>query len=326
MAGDHSTSLADGDSASGLDLAGDRERTAHPGLIIASRGEHTVVDCLVCGWAHLSAPPDERELVAIYDDHYEQNPGWLEKDRSEQGFWDLEHADKLADWTAILGRNTGTVLDVGCSGGLLLEYAAWHKWESVGVEPSEQAASEARERGLTVHTSFYQDVELPAASFDVVHSKLLLEHIPDPVGFFAWAARLLRPGGVFTAHIPNDFNPLQLAARDALGLEDWWVAPPYHLNYFSFVSLERLLRRSGFTPVARDATFPMEWFLLMGENYVGDPELGASAHARRMLLEQRLEDLGQRRGMHAHLAQRGIGREAIVHARWDGPPVSAHLG
>jgi SAM-dependent methyltransferase len=255
----------------------------------------------------------------MYESTYYQelNPGWLEKDRSEQPFWDLEHADKLADWRAILGRDSGALLDVGCSGGLLLEYAASQGWRAEGIEPSDTAVAEARANGLTVHAALYQDVDLPAESFDVVHCKLVAEHLPDPARFLAWAARLLRPGGVVTIHVPNDFNPLQLAARDALGLEDWWVAPPFHLNYFTFESLERLLLRCGFRPAGRDTTFPMEWFLLMGENYVADPELGSSAHARRMLLESRLEALGQRRPLHAQLASEGVGREAIVHGRWD---------
>jgi hypothetical protein len=33
-----------------------------------------------------------------------------------------------------------------------------------------------------------------------------------------------------------------------------------------------------------------------------------------MTLEARLEALGERRPFHAHLAARGLGREAIVHA------------
>ncbi|HST56600.1 MAG TPA: class I SAM-dependent methyltransferase [Solirubrobacteraceae bacterium] len=279
-----------------------------------------MIDCARCGWAHLDPLPDEAELALMYEQTYYQelNPGWLEKDRSEQAFWDLEHADKLADWSALLGRETGALLDVGCSSGLLLEYALARRWQVAGVEPSGPAADEARAHGLTIHTGLYQDVELPPGSLDVIHSKLVAEHIPDPRGFLAWAGRLLAPGGVLTVHVPNDFNPLQLAARDELGLEDWWVAPPFHLNYFSFASLERLLAASGFTPVRRDATFPMEWFLLMGENYVGHEELGASAHRRRMLLETQLEAQGCRRALHEHLALRGLGREAIVHARWEG--------
>ncbi len=297
----------------------------HTGPVIARRDEYSVIDCQRCGWAHLDPLPGDDEVAQIYESasyYGEENTGWLEKDRSEQLFWDLEHADKLADWRAILGGQTGALLDVGCSGGLLLKYAAAHHWHSEGIEPSEFATAEARQHGSTVHRGLYQEIELPPATFDVVHSKLLLEHIPDPAGFFAWAARLLRPGGVLAVHVPNDFNPLQLAARDELQLHDWWVAPPFHLNYFSFGSLERLLERCQFSVVGRDATFPMEWFLLMGENYVIDDELGLWAHRRRMKLEQRLEELAQRRAMHAYLAAQSLGREAIVYAKYGGQSVA----
>jgi SAM-dependent methyltransferase len=292
----------------------------HTGPVIGRSDEYVVIDCSACGWAHLDPLPDEGQLAQIYESvsYHGEDLSWLAKDRAEQAFWDLEHADKLADWRSILGFSAGAVLDVGCSGGLLLEYALAHGWQSAGVEPSELAAAEAREHGVLVHCGLYQDTELAPASVDVIHSKLLAEHIRDPPGFFAWAARLLRPGGVLTVQVPNDFNPLQLAARDALRLHDWWIAPPFHLNYFAFRSLERLLARCGYTVVGRDTTFPMEWFLLMGENYVVDGRLGSSAHGRRMALERQLEALGERRALHAHLAARGVGREAIVHARWDG--------
>jgi SAM-dependent methyltransferase len=296
------------------------ETTKHRGPVIARRGAAAVIDCLRCGWAHLDPLPSESDVAPIYGAVYyeEENAGWLSKDRREQAFWDLEHADKLADWRSLLGREHGSVLDVGCSAGLLLEYVTAQGWRGEGIEPSAPALREARAHGLTVYPGMYQETELPPCSFDVVHCKLLIEHIPDPRGFLGWAARLLSPGGLLTIHAPNDFNPLQLAARDALGLEAWWVVSPFHLNYFGFDSLERLLAGGGFTPVLRDGTFPMEWFLLMGEDYVTDDSLGASVHQRRMLLEQRLQALGQRRDLHRHLARAGLGREAIVHARWEG--------
>jgi hypothetical protein len=53
----------------------------------------------------------------------------------------------------------------------------------------------------------------------------------------------------------------------------------------------------------------------MGEDYVGNDELGRAAHTKRMTLEQRLEEVALRRPLHAHLAAQGVGREAIVHAR-----------
>ena len=100
---------------------------------------------------------------------------------------------------------------------------------------------------------------------------------------------------MLTLQAPNEFNALQLAARAALDLEPWWVAPPFHLNYFDFASLERLLTAGGFAPAGRDATYPMEWFLLAGEDYVRDGDLGADCHGRRMRLELALEQLGERR-------------------------------
>ena len=291
--------------------------TDHSGPVIARSGEHVVRDCERCGWAHLDPIPDEAELALMYEREYYQDhyPGWLDKDRSEQPYWDLEHADKLDDWERLLGRSGGRLLDVGCSGGLLMEYAVGRGWETEGIEPSSEAVEEARGHGLEVHQGLYEDIDLPEGSFAVVHSKLVVEHLPRPDEFLAWCARVLAPDGLVTVHVPNDFNALQLAARDALDKPDWWVAPPYHINYFGFETLERVLAAHGFEPVARDTTFPVEWFLLMGEDYVGDEERGRSVHSRRMALETRLEPLGLRRALHAHLAERGLGREAIVTGR-----------
>jgi SAM-dependent methyltransferase len=287
----------------------------HAGTTLAERDGYAVIDCDACGWAHLDPLPDEAELARVYaSDYYEVAPGWLAKDRSESAFWDLEHADKLADWAALLGAETGELVDVGCSGGLLIEHAAARGWRAWGIEPSGLAVAECRRLGLDVREGRYQDIELDG-SVDVVHAKLVLEHLHDPRGFVAWAHRALRPGGVLTLQAPNEFTALQLEARAALDLEPWWVAPPFHLNYFGFASLERLLAAEGFEPAGRDATYPMEWFLLAGEDYVRDPDVGTDCHGRRMRLELALERLGERRPLHRQLAARGLGREAIVHAR-----------
>lgn len=292
----------------------------HFGPVIAERQSWKVIDCESCGWAHLQPFPDRAELALMYERTYyqEHNPGWLDKDRSEKVYWDLEHSDKIADWSNLLGQTSGKLLDVGCSGGLLMEYAVRQGWKAEGIEPSDEAVQEARKQGLTVHHASYGEVRLPDASFDVVHSKLVMEHLPDPRDFIEWASRILVPGGIFSAQVPNDFNALQLAARDLLGKESWWVAAPFHINYFSFDSLESLLVRSGFEPVGRDSTYPVESFLLMGEDYVGNDRLGKSVHERRMALESHLEPLSLRRPFHSLLSAHGVGREAIVHARWNG--------
>lgn len=289
---------------------------SHSGRTLWSNGNWSVIECADCGFAHLDPIPSDDDLASIYStrEYYDESPGWLDKDERESAYWSLEHIDKIDAWRA-MGLSPGRLLDVGCSGGLLLADAQRAGWVVEGIEPSPTAAGFARRKGLTVHETMFQSARIEPHSFDVIHSRMLLEHLPEPRGFLEWARTVLRPEGILTCHVPNEFNALQAAARDSLGKEQWWIAPPFHINYFTFDGLEHLLRTTGFEPVERDATFPVEWFLLMGDDYVGNDEVGATIHRKRMLLEDRLEQAGERRPLHAYLASRGLGREAIVHAR-----------
>jgi SAM-dependent methyltransferase len=255
----------------------------------------------------------------MYEREYYEDAGdpgsWLAKDRREADYWALEFADKEALWRTAIGGHPGRALDVGCSGGLLLEHLVGKGWVAEGIEPAVTAVAECRRLGLSVHPGLYGDIDLPEAAYDVVHARLVMEHLAFPRQFVQWAFARLRPGGVLTVQVPNEFNQLQLLARDLLGKPDWWVAPPFHLNYFTFESLERLVAAEGFELLGRDASFPVEWFLLMGDDYVGHDETGKVIHAKRMQLEAQLERAGLRAPLHAHLAAEGVGREAIVHAR-----------
>jgi SAM-dependent methyltransferase len=289
----------------------------HGGPVLSSRESWDVIDCQSCRFVHLEPIPTDDELTALYAsvEYYEEYPGWLDKDERERDYWRLEHVDKIDAWQQLGVPSNGRLLDVGCSGGLLLADARDRGFEVTGIEPSPTAAAHALAKGLTVHEALFQDVDLPPASFDVIHARLLLEHLPDPRDFIAWSSRLLAPNGVLTVQVPNEFNLLQRTAHSVLDKAEWWVAPPFHINYFTFDGLENLITSCGLQPVGRDTTFPVEWFLLMGQDYVGDETVGATIHQQRMLLEQRLELAGERRPLHSYLAARGLGREAIVHAQ-----------
>src|SRR5262249_54741768 len=83
----------------------------HRGPILASAGHgHDVVDCAVCGFAHLSPRPTAAELAAYYTrSFYETHspPDWAEKEAAEQAYWSIEHADRLSAFAELLGRPTG---------------------------------------------------------------------------------------------------------------------------------------------------------------------------------------------------------------------------
>ncbi len=295
----------------------------HRGPFLVRDAGAAVVDCVGCGFAHLDPLPDAEALRDTYRRHYYDSvkPDYLAKEASEQSFWQLEYQDKLDVFAALRGRQGGRVLDIGCSGGFFLAHAVRQGWEALGIEPSEQAAAHARGLGIEVVDRFLDDLDWPAlGTFDAVHLKLVLEHLPDPAAVLRAARACLRPGGILCVQVPNDFNRLQAAVQTTLATPSWWVAAPFHVNYFDFASLRRLCDRTGFQVVQEETTFPMEVFLLMGEHYVGDDTVGRVCHRRRMALEERLAAAGLnnlRRQASRALASVGLGREAIVYARVD---------
>jgi SAM-dependent methyltransferase len=294
-------------------------RHTGPELAQDSKG-HGVIDCRECGFAHLWPKPSAEELAEYYArSFYETHtpPDWAEKEEAEQSYWEIEYADRLQTFTEILSKSTGKLLDVGCGGGWLLSYAKARGWDVVGIEPS-QAMWERASRHAPVFLGTFPEVDLHKhVPFDAVHLKLVMEHVSEPMKVLRAVRDVLRPGGAVVVQVPNDFNPAQLAARDLLHKEPWWVVHPVHVNYFTFESLERTLRRAGFEPQIREATFPMEWFLLQGVDYIGRDELGRKCHGQRMALEKNLESHGLshiRRGFSRWLAAQGIGRAAVVYA------------
>jgi SAM-dependent methyltransferase len=146
----------------------------------------------------------------------------------------------------------------------------------------------------------------------------VLEHIPNPKGMLQLAYNLLNPEGLVCVVVPNDYNPIQKILTSSCGYYPWWVVPPHHINYFDFMSLNRLLKEVGFEPVYQEATFPIDLFLLMGDNYIGNDALGRKCHAKRKQLElnvDRAECSDRKRDIYRQLADWGIGREVFMIGR-----------
>jgi SAM-dependent methyltransferase len=207
------------------------------------------------------------------------------------------------------------VLEVGSGPGDLLDSFAGAGWSVTGLEPAVEVAEACRKRGLDVRAETLEQFLASSrmVSADVIVLRLVLEHVRDPIGLLRSAHSGLRTGGTLIVEVPNDFNPLQEAARRTYELDRWWIAAPDHINYFDFPSLTRILEKLGFDIVERSTTFPMELFLLMGDNYVGDPETGAACHRRRQQLELSLDSTA-RRSLYGALAQAGLGRTCLMAA------------
>lgn len=295
----------------------------HRGAVVDRVNEFAVVACETCGFRHVLPLPSAREQRNAYEEAYyrDEKPSYVARAREDAQWSALAWDDRLSLFEDLLKPESATphsVLDIGCGPGWFLKAATDRGWKAQGIEPSKQAAAHAQSLGLNVVNAMFDDATAPSVGgADVVHLNNMLEHVADPIGLLRLAIGRAWPGGLICVGVPNDYNALQEAAR-ASGTPPWWLAPPHHLNYFDFASLEALLKRLGLDVVETLTSFPMELFVLMGDNYIGNDSLGRACHLRRKQFDLALENAGLgavRRKLYGALAKAGIGREAIIVAR-----------
>ncbi len=291
----------------------------HSGIVLDSVDGFDVIHCESCGFKHIIPIPDEEEMTRIYTRqfHAEYKPLMIQHQLEDQQWYDTTNKARLEAIEGLLKRK-GTLLDVGSGTGFFLNEAVKQGWEAKGVEPSGIAAEYSRSKGLEVeHAFFDQECAESIGKFDVVHLWEVLEHLPDPAGMINLCRQVLNPGGLIVIGVPNDYNKLQKILVNDMGEKPWWLTPPHHINFFDRTSLERLLRRLDFEPLRHDITFPMELFLLMGKNYLQEPELGRECHAMRMELELNLLRTGNSAvldKLYDSLAEAGFGRHTVIMA------------
>lgn len=297
----------------------------HSGPVLDSVDEYEVIDCQRCLFRHIVPIPTAEELVSIYREGYysTEKPLYIEQHTEDLEWWNVVYGDRFAAFEALLSPDRRQILDVGSGPGYFLQHGEQRGWKGLGIEPSRQAATHSRGLGLTIlERPLTADLVEELPRFDVVHLSEVLEHLPDPGETLRIVRSLLAPGGLVCVVVPNDYNPIQHAYRGIREISPWWIAPPHHVNYFNFESLGRLLTDCGFRVVLREATFPIDLFLLMGDEYIGHPNLGRACHDRRKSFEVNLARSGfgaLRRELYQAFAASGIGREALVIGRSDAP-------
>ena len=114
--------------------------------------------------------------------------------------WHVDARERFA----LAGRSA---IDVGCGAGLLAEPLARMGAKVTGVDaaPENIAAARAHATGQGLAISYFAGelAALPPATFDLVTSMEVVEHVTDPEAFMAELAARLAPGGLIILSTPN---------------------------------------------------------------------------------------------------------------------------
>ncbi|AMO84409.1 bifunctional 3-demethylubiquinone-9 3-methyltransferase/ 2-octaprenyl-6-hydroxy phenol methylase [Solibacillus isronensis B3W22] len=292
------------------------------GEIVVKQNGHNIINCNICEFKHVYPYPDSQSIAKLYTEEYYEKaqPEYIKKVEEDKEWWLEVYQERIKQISKYIEeKNEIRVLDIGSGPGFFLLAAKLEGWDETGVEPSIQAYSYSKHQELNVYNKFFSEEiiqELPL--YDVIHMNHVLEHIPNPNEILKLIWNQLKPGGIFCVAVPNDFNPFQNILVSEQNYPSWWVSPLEHVNYFNFKTLTRLLNYNEFEVLEQYTSFPMELFLLMGDKFVGNPELGRACHKKRKSLEMKLfmnENINIKQSLYKSFADAGLGRDVILFAR-----------
>ncbi|HMO74518.1 MAG TPA: bifunctional 2-polyprenyl-6-hydroxyphenol methylase/3-demethylubiquinol 3-O-methyltransferase UbiG [Sphingopyxis sp.] len=154
-----------------------------------------------------------------------------------------------------------TALDVGCGAGLLAEPLARMGAAVTGVDaaPENIAAARAHAAGQGLDIAYHAGelAALPPATFDLVTSMEVVEHVADPAAFVAELTARLAPGGLMILSTPNRTALSKLLLVEAAerigavprGTHDWdrFLKPEELTALLEAAGLE-VIDRTGLSP------------------------------------------------------------------------------
>ncbi len=188
--------------------------------------EFPVVECERCGLVFVNPRPTSAAMSAFYADGY------------HGGRDSAAHQRRYARQESFLPPlDTQRVLDIGCARGDFLAFllARHPRLRASGVDAYSRGVSDAR---IDFRPRALPDCAFADASFELVTSWAVFEHLHEPSRYFAEVRRVLVPGGRFVFLVTNSES---LWSRAAFG-ED----VPRHTYHYSAPTLRGYAKKHGF--------------------------------------------------------------------------------
>jgi SAM-dependent methyltransferase len=170
--------------------------------------------------------------------------------------------------TEDLLRDGARVLEIGSGRGTLLAELRRRGVRAVGIEPNSSLAIDAvrRQPPLPIARMSGDRLGFADATFDLVLSFDVFEHIADSGAHLEEVRRVLRPGGVYALQTPNKWTNWVFETIRWRSLTAW---KRDHCALHSLEELRRRFRAHGFEPSFADVPVVNEFFREKLRRYVG---------------------------------------------------------
>ncbi len=220
---------------------------------------YMVVCCRSCGLYYLSPRLTERAILQSYKKGYFEH--------NEDGY--LNYAEQKPALKATFRRflknlkknncTGGSLLEIGCGYGYLLEEAAQFFDTRVGTDLSQEAVSKATQKADKIYLGGIEQLS-PEEEFNCIIANQVIEHIYNPIVFVKRLLNHLKPNGSLILSTPD------ISSFWKILMKNNWPSfkMPEHVCFYDKKSLITLMRKSGLINTAYIAyphAFPLELIL-----------------------------------------------------------------
>jgi len=199
-------------------------------ILLQLDNRRSIATCNGCGLTRTSPEPE-----ATYDEHSDYFEFHLANERQFRSY----ARPQIAFVRQYAPQ--GTLLDIGCGVGFLLDEARLQGYDVQGLELNAKAVAFCASKGLKVNNCSLASCGLSDNTFEVVVMSHVLEHIHDFNSLLREVSRILKPGGTLMLSQPYHRGWLPVLLR-----RHWygWV-PDDHIWHFTPETLSPVLARHG---------------------------------------------------------------------------------
>jgi len=200
-----------------------------------------IVRCSECSVRYPNPLPTKEAIHRYYADQQEPNDwemiNYVEIPEKARQSW-----SGFAERLTRLNGKPGSILEIGCAAGWLLDGARKLGWDAHGIEASPKFQKYAESTlKLPVRLGTIESVDFGEKKFDVIVNTDVIEHLYDPVADLKRLRKLMKPGGYLVMATCDIGSP----CAQFWGL-NWRQIVISHTFYWTKQSMTVALERAGF--------------------------------------------------------------------------------